>query len=310
MDQELLDASRYQISSVSLDTRFADQYFPPSVTYSQDNCSPNTGTSDVQWRLPSTRRNIMRVSLSSIELPEVEYLFSAKNGNVNFAVSVNGAAPVTVEITQGNYRSTEMVTELQNVLQDVDPKFTVGLNLVSGKISIYHEDKPFQIWWASDQTAIAALRREWGLGYNLGFREKVVSSVADPTVALPLQQSMTPVSILRVQPAAYYLLQLLIPEPVEAITHRLADGTSLPVFAKLVLRENWYHLQFDDNGNLLRKEYTFLTPVNISTVRLRLLDPYGRLVRIFDMDWSATLELYEVKNSRTYHAVQQSYGRR
>jgi hypothetical protein len=310
MDQELLDASRYRISSLSLDTRFADTYFPPSVIYPQDNCSPDTGTADIMWRMPSTYRNIMRIGLSSIELPEVEYVFSAKNGNISFSVSVNGAAPTIVTIEQGNYRSTEMVTELQAVFQAVDPLFNVGLNLVSGKITITHQNKPFQIWWASDQPAIAAMRRDWGIGYNLGFREKIVSSVADPTVALPLQQSMTGTSILRVQPAAYYLLQLLIPEPVENIKHRLTDGTSIPVFAKLVLRENWYHIQFDDNSNLLRKEYTFLTPVNVASVRMRLLDPYGRLVRIFDMDWSATLELYEVTNARAYHAVQQSYGRR
>ena len=312
MDQELLDASRYRISSLSLDTRFADTYFPPSVIYSQDNCSPDTGTADIMWRMPSTYRNIMRIGLSSIELPEVEYVFSAKNGNTSFAVSVNGGAPTVLTIEQGNYRSTEMVTELQDVLQAFDPLFIVGLDIVSGKITIYHQNKPFQIWWASDQPLIAAQRREWGLGYNLGFREKIVSSVLDPDLVtpFPLRQSMTPISLLRVQPAPYYLLQLLIPEPVDVITHRLLDGTSIPVFAKLILRENWYHLQFDDNSNLLRKEYTFLTPVNVSTVRMRLLDPYGRLVRIFDMDWSATLELYEVTNARTYHAVQQSYGRR
>jgi len=305
MDQELLDASRYQIYSVSLDTRFADQYYPPSVTYSQDNCTTDTGTADVMWRMPHTLRNIMRISLSSVELPEVEYLFSAKNGNLNFSVSVGGGPTQNLMIEAGNYRSTEMVVELQTVLQGAfGTDFTVGLDLVSGKITISHATQPFQIWWVSNDPTIAAQRRDWGLGYNLGFREKVISSVgAGP-------YTMTATSILRVQPAAYYLLQLLIPEPVEAITHRLANGTSIPVFAKLVLRENWYHLQFDDNGNLLRKEYTFLTPVNVASVRMRLLDPYGRLVRIFDMDWSATLEFYEVKNSRTYHAIQQSYGRR
>lgn len=310
MDQELLDASRYQIYSVSLDTRFADNYYPPSITYPQDNCSPDTGTADVMWRMPHHLRNIMRVSMSSIELPEVEYLFSPKNGNINFTVSVAGGPLTNVTIEAGNYRSTEMVEELNTVFQSVDAGFTVGLDLVSGKITIFHATKAFQVWWASSDPEIAAQRREWGLGYNLGFREKIVQSVPDPTGALPNQQSMTATSILRVQPAAYYLLQLLIPEPVEAITHRLADGTSIPAFAKLVLRENWYHLQFDDNSNLLRKEYTFLTPVNINNVRLRMLDPYGRLVRMFDMDWSATLEFYEVKNSRTYHAIQQSYGRR
>jgi hypothetical protein len=313
MDQELLDASRYQITSMSLDTRFADQFFPPSVIYSQDNCLPNTGTADVMWRMPHKYRNIMRIGLSSVELPEVEYLFSAKNGNINFSVSLDGTAPVPLTIEAGNYRSTDMAEELQGVLRDAfgspptaTTYFSVGVNTISGKIIITHGSLPFTIWWASDQAAIASQRRDWGIGYNLGFREKIVSATPTGTGSY----EMTAMAVLRVQPAAYYLLQLLIPEPVEAITHRLADGTSIPVFAKLVLRENWYHLQFDDNSNLLRKEYTFLSPVDISNVRMRLLDPYGRLVQINDLDWSATVELYEVKNSRTYHAIQQTYARR
>jgi hypothetical protein len=254
----------------------------------------------------------MRIGLSSIELPEVEYLFSAKNGNINFSVSVNGAPIVLKEITSGNYRSTDMVTELQATLKEVDTGFSVALYPVTGRITIFHATLPFQIWWASNQPAIAAQSRNWGLGYSLGFRTKTVTSVSDPDPVTPLpdRQSMTAPAILRVQPAAYYLLQLLIPDPVETISHRLADGTYIPVFAKLVLRDNWYHLQFDDNSNMLRKEYTFLTPVNVSTIRMRLLDPYGRLVHLFDLDWSATLELYEVTNSRTYHAVQESYSRR
>lgn len=305
MDQELLDASRYRIYSLSLDSRFAETYFPPSIRFPQENCIPDTGTADFQIRLPTPLRNIMRVSLASVELPEVEYLFSEKNGNLTFWLKVGAAPKVQYRIEAGNYKSSEMVTELNDVLAGTG--VTVALDLISGKLRFNHPTEVFELDVASSDAEVAARAKDWGIGYNLGFRNKVVQSgvVADIS-----GQTIIPTSILRMQPAAYYLLQLLIPEQVEAITHRLDRGSSIPAFAKLVLRENWYHLQFDDNSNLLRKEYTFLSPVNVTTVRLRLLDPYGRLVSMFDMDWSVTLEFYEVTNSRAYNAIAQTYERR
>lgn len=305
MDQELLDASRYRITSLSLDSRFADTYFPPSYSFPQENCIPNTGTADFQIRLPTPLKNIMRVSLSSVELPEVEYLFSTKNGNLNFSVQVDAAPPVQLTIPAGNYTSSEMTAQLNATLKAYDPNFDVVLDLVSGKLTFYNT-VPFMISTVSDDGEIAARRKEWGIGYYLGFRDKVMT--ASPAVDVS-GYSVTPASILRMQPSAYYLLQLMIPDQVEAITHRLSQGGSVPAFAKLILRDNWYNIQFDDNSNLLRKEFTFPTPVNISAVRLRLLDPWGRLVGMFDMDWSVTLEFYEVTGSRAYGVISRGIGR-
>jgi hypothetical protein len=91
----------------------------------------------------------------------------------------------------------------------------------------------------------------------------------------------------------------MIPDQVQTLSHRTEDGSSVPAFAKIVLRNDWYHLQFDDGGNLMRKEYTYATPVNVAYIRARLLDAYGRTVDLMDMDWSFTLELYEVTGQRT-----------
>jgi hypothetical protein len=239
-----------------------------------------------------------------VELPEVDYLFSSKNGNLNFSVQVGDAPPVQLFIPAGNYRSSEITAQLDATLKAYDPNFEVTLDLVAGKLTFYNT-VPFTMSVVSDDGEIAARRKEWGIGYYLGFREKVMTAVGDASAGY----SITPASILRMQPSAYYLLQLMIPDQVEAITHRLSQGGSVPAFAKLVLRDTWYHIQFDDNSNLLRKEFTFPTPVNISAVRMRLLDPWGRLVGMFDMDWSVTLEFYEVTGSRAYGVISRGIGR-
>jgi hypothetical protein len=96
---------------------------------------------------------------------------------------------------------------------------------------------------------------------------------------------------------------------VENITHCVAAGGSVPAFAKLVLRNNFYTLQFVDNGDYMRKEFTYLAPSNIASLRVRLLDPWGAPVDMRDMDWSLTFELYEVVNSRTAGRLNTTYMR-
>jgi len=308
MDQELLDASRYRIQTMSLDSRFADTYFGPNGRCVEGACATgtNNGTADYLIRLPSPLKNIMRVSLASVELPEVEYLFSCKNGNLTFTVTV-GATTKTLAITPGNYRQNDMAAELAAVLNSPAGfgagAFAVAVDPVSGLLSIQKTAAPldFTIAWQSDVQRIAERRTDWGLGYYLGFRSRTVASSAAGL--------MRGAAIVRLQPAPYYLLQLMIPDQVEAITHRLEGGASIPAFGKLVLRDDWYHLQFDDNSNLLRKEYTFLTPINVSTVRLRLLDAYGEVVDLADLNWSVALEFYEVTNARANHVISKSYAR-
>lgn len=305
MDQQLLDASQFRITSLSLDTRFATTYYPPAGIYKPEEiCDDMKTTSDVMWRLNSPVRNVMRIALSSVELPEVEYLFSEKHGNLNFTVTL-GVTTKTMEIPSGNYTAVELAAEIESKLQaEFSTDFTVEIDPNSGKMKISNTSSSFTFSGVSTNGTIAARPKEWGLGYNIGMRQRTMTSVfTNPGYEI------VPQAIVRIQPSPYYLLQLLIPEQVEAITHQLPGGGSVPAFAKLVLRENWYYLQFDDGSNLLRKEFTFLTPVNVSTVRMRLLDAYGVPVQIFDLDWSASLEIYEVTNAKQYNAIGKTYAR-
>ena len=76
-----------------------------------------------------------------------------------------------------------------------------------------------------------------------------------------------------------------------------------------MLKNNVYEVQFDDNSNLLRKEYTFLAPVTIPSFHFRLLDPWGDPPALMYSDWSVALELTEIVNSKTYGALSKTYSR-
>jgi hypothetical protein len=294
MEQSLLDSSKYRIHSVSVDSRFADQ------------CSSSAGydTADFMIRMPTAFKNIQRIALSSAEVPFVEYLFSTRHGNLNFAVTIGGTT-TTGTIGAGNYTDSGLVDALQAALQVINPGFTCTLNTVTGLITISNTVTAFEFSGVSDNLTIASRCTHWGLGYYLGFRSKATLA----STAGPAPYTLTATSVILVQPTTYYLLQLGYPDQIQNITHCVANHGSVPAFAKLVLRENIYAIQFNDNADYLRKEYTFLAPVNVTQLRARLVDPFGCTVDMRCMDWSFTVELYEVVNSRTYAHMGLTYER-
>jgi hypothetical protein len=293
MDQALLDSSKYKIYSMSVDSRFADQY--------------NGGdTSDYTIRLPSTYRNIARIALSSVELPLVEYLFSECHGNLTMQVDVSGISS-TVGIYPGNYKPCDLITVLNESLSTLeDASFNALILSTTGTLCITSTNA-FTLNPVSSDTTIAARPNYWGLGYYLGFRRKgPLSATYDPDLGL---WTLCGTAVILTQHTPYYLLQLWAPDFLENVTHRVAGVASVPAFAKLVLRDGFYVIQFVDGGDYMRKEFTFLAPANVSQLRLKLLDPFGAPVDLRGMDWSATFELYEVVNSRTYNAMARTYGR-
>jgi hypothetical protein len=292
MEQALLDSSKYKISTMSVDSRFADNVY--------------CGSTDYMIRLPSPLRNVQRVAIASAEVPLVEYLFSAAHGNLNFTIKRGTDATVAGSLPAGNYTDTEFVSALQTALNTAAPPggFVVNLSTTTGLLKITNPAVPtFEFNGVSDNPTIEERRTHWGIGYYMGFRTKTTRVATSGTTGI------TCTSPLLIQPTPYYLIQVGIPDTINSLTHLAGESTSVAAMAKLVLRNNVYVLQFVDNADRIRKEFTFLSPVNVSQLRIKLVDPYGALVDLLDMDWSLTFELYEVVNSRTYNHLGQGFER-
>jgi hypothetical protein len=287
MEQNIVNSSIIRIYSLSIDSRFADSTFH------------GNGSAEFMIRLPNTLRNIMRIRLSSVELPLVDHVFSEHHGNLSFAVDISGANTI-LGIPSGNYAPAGFCVTVQNALQTVDPSFSCILNPTTGCMSIQRRG-PFKMFLASTNTRISDRSTFWGIGYNMGFRMQTVVSDGSGIIVAP--------SLVLTRPTPYMLLQLRCPDQLESITHRISGNSSIPAFAKLVLRGESFVAAFDDNANLLRKEYTFLAPSNLSVMYVRLVDPFGDTVNMFDMDWSMTLEITEVVSSKLYAEIGKTYSR-
>jgi hypothetical protein len=294
MQQELVDSSKYKISLVSLDTRFA----------SQIGC--NKGEFKIQ--LPRNMKNVMRIRMSSAEIPLVAYVFSEEAGNTTFAVRV-GASETFVKCTpipDGNYTANRLMNAIQASLQEVHSGFSCTFSTLNGRVTIANSSLPFELYLISYNKKIASRLANWGIGYNLGFRSGKVKGVSAITGG---GYTITGESLLSLQAAPYYLLELKCPDSIENVTHPVLDNGYLNAFAKVILKDSGYTFNFDDNSNLLRKEFTFVAPTSIPFFNVRLMDSYGDTVNMQFMDWSITIEVTEVVNSKTYASISNTYSR-
>jgi len=291
MQQEYLDSSKYQISLHSIDSRFSDLN--------------NNVNSEFRVQNPVSLKNIIRIRLASVEVPLVEPMFSQMKGNVTILAAVGNTLSYTQTepIIDGNYTAEQLIEVIQEQLQNLDPDFKVILNPYS-KILTITNIRRFTFDFASTNNTIASRATHWGLGYYLGFRDTI--AVANHIDGI---YSVTGETVMNVNPNPYYLVKLKCPEDVVNVTHRLDGGGFVSAFAKIILSNNYYQLQFDNNSNLVRNEYTFLSPVNIPFFQISLVDPWGDLVNMMNIEWSYTVEVTEIKNSKEYNNLMTTYQR-
>jgi hypothetical protein len=302
MEQDIIDSSKYKISIYSLDSRFAD--------------SRTSVNSEFRVMNPTPIKNVMRVRLSSAEIPLVEHVFSAERGNVVFNVALRSfVAPydfinkTTVPIPEGNYTGDSLCTAVQTVLRLIHPGFSCGLDPVSKFVTLQNTGVEFMIDFSSVIPEIAKRSTHWGLGYYLGFRTRILTGSLVTLGQMNSTHTITGTSTISVSPNPYYLIELRCPDSLVSVYHRVDRNAYIEAFAKVILKGNSYQIQYDDGSNLLRKEQTFLAPVTIPYFQVRISDPWGVQVNMLNNDWSLALEITEVVNSKTYADLSKTFSR-
>ena len=195
--------------------------------------------------------------------------------------------------------------------------FKVSLSSADGKIVIEHPNFPFEINWKP--TGENARSAEYGLGYNLGFRNSNLdnpflyrsSSKQDiqfyynsslPDLApLPKTNKIVADSIVDTVDTNYLFLTL---DPDwKVIEQETPDRTQVFSFAKIVIDQPKFGIVYDNGQNTLTKEYFLKQPTNIHSIPVRISDPYDQDIDLNGLDFSFTLELTEVLNSGLYESM-------
>ncbi len=260
---------------VNVDTRFRDN---PTIT----------GAAACTIRLPRTYKNITSLRLSSIELPNTWYDFTANLENTNFTVSGSQRT-----ISDGNYTTTSLASAMVSTAAPII-SLSITFDPVSAKCTV-SSDSNFTMDFTPVPGNVCCITREanlrpfdTGLGSYLGFTSNTYSG----------NSSYTSESLPNLYGNTYVLLSL---EKYEAIDHLSFNGTAVPAFAKIVVNASKNTVIYANGANTITNKVIFPEPENISVIKLKLTDCYGRVLQTFG-NFSFTLEMQEVVSSKLYSA--------
>lgn len=289
---------------ICVDSRFRDEPW-------------NSDAADYYYSLLAPVRNVLRVRVTSVEFPNNYKFFTEGRRNVTLQVlwvdpSGGGTLSVDLQIADGNYTAGDMVDALTEAFAGSAIPFPVNVNFseVTGHFT-------FDTSGGTARFGINPVGGGWddrefdyGLAYYLGFSRKRVHRAIQRTDVSGWRLESDQCAnfagdnylFLRVNDFACVrqTVQKYRQSPEGIWVRDQSDFTAL---GKLVLREPKNYMTFDDYASQHAKEVVFPTPVDLSRLRIQVLDVYGEVIDMCSMQFSFSLEVLEVRNPAVYNAI-------
>lgn len=293
-------------------------------------------TTDFYYKFETSYKNVIRARIASVEIPNMYYNFSEANyKNTFFTISANDYNNVTrtvkILIPDGNYTAIELLAAIQT---DINNKllypYGIYINIYPNIAQIKTEieilgvikipsgpSPPAPVWppttlnWQTIQSQyttkapsqftinfyVPELKNRLynnGLGFNLGFRAPhyLVNTPGSISGSYGIKSE----SCIDVIGDMYCFLCI---DDFNTVTQQTNDNT-FECLAKIIIREDKGNVIYDDGSTLLSNDVIFPSPVDIKQLRVRLLNPLGNPIDLLDMNFSFSLELTEVMNTKLY----------
>jgi hypothetical protein len=249
------------------------------------------------FRLPAPIRNVLRIRVTSIELANNYFVFSAYRRNVTIWVTFGDpAVSVSVVIPDGNYYVKDMLVALNGLFDSSVLSFlSVTFNTVTGEFT-FNGTEPYTINTVCGSTDTWNREFDYGLGYNLGFSRGTF--ISDPSGNIVSNQSANfagdPYVFLRVN-------------DFECV-RQTVNGYQFGALAKIIVSQAKDFMNFDDYTGHHAKEVTFPNPYDLTKFKIQLVDPYGQHLQMDSAQISFSLEVLEVRNLSLYNVIRDSFA--
>ena len=266
--------------NLNIDTRFRENYFS----------SPST---NFNLTLPTTFDNVLQMQLSAIELPTTYYNVSKQYGNNFFSITANTSTSV-ISVPDGNYTFDGIVNAINNQLDLLGYPFNkvsfllnINNNSGSGQMMVGPLDPSLNIlalnfqadkMGIDDHNTPLPLKFGWSLGFRNGVYINNLNYVSEGIVDVT-------------GPRYVYLV-------VDDHNNNVNNGfysafnSSLlnnNILARITLQSPFFNVQLTNNLNIVTNPREYFGPVNIQNFNIQLLDEYGRVIDLNNMDFSFCL---------------------
>ena len=274
---------------INLDSRFRNAYY-------------NTKSSDFHLDLPETYKKIVNMQLSSYQIPTTIYGVNGTNNFFHIMTATNVVKKI--DISNGNYFTHNSVDidlsqNIQNSITDsinsngLSSLISFKINTVTGRSEITNKvsNQELRIFFNRDTSGdtIVETPLPFKLGWLLGYRageyilqggEKLISEgIANFDVPKYLYISINDFTQASHNNFAGTFSESIISE------HLIAKIN----YGSLITDNKIYQTHMDDDPpNFIR---TYFGPVDIKKLHIKILDEYGRIVDLNNMDWSFTIIL-------------------
>ena len=286
-------------------------------TIARDNFF-GTISSNCSFDMPIKLSNVISLTLSSIQIPNVMLTFSKERGTVSIYIFENNTGiGEIITIPDGNYSrfdssgNSSMAITLETAINSVFNAYGVPLDrfnvLISdstGRTTITNSSSNFSIKTistndnylcspythpvkdsADSKTGISPTRYIETLGYYLGFRETSYSN----------SNSYTSEGVFNNKYSSYlyFALNDYTGSQSASNTYALLQNSLIAdqILAVIPLNGPRFDFIFDDGANFIYKKRDYFGPVDISKISIKLLNQVGELVNLLDSEYSFSLEV-------------------
>jgi hypothetical protein len=288
--------------NLNIDTRFRDNYY-------------STTSANFHVDLPIRFTKIVSMQLSALEIPTTFYAISKVFGNNFFVITIQGVDQV-ITIPDGNYKNKDLqnllnalmadyasnpdpnISLLQYILFSADNQDVIGTSNGSGSgrmivsvSSTYNGTEPIVFGLKFNTDRIGNDDRNTPLplklGWMFGFREGIyidnVNYVSEGLIDL-------------LGPRYLYLV-------VDDFNNNVNDGffaafnssiLNKNILARISLQGSVFNYLSQNNLSLITYARQYFGPIDIQKLQIQLLDEYGRIIDLNNMDYSFCLTLQTI----------------
>ena len=288
---------RINNQNLNIDTRFRENYYGSLST-------------NFNITLTLTIKEILTMKLAAIEMPTTFYNISKQAGNNFFTLIVNDISQV-ISIPSGNYNNIGIINLLNTQVINIansdaslsNFKYIVfGINIDNNNngsgeafvgidstipdetlitsISLnFQADKNGN----EDQSTPLPLKFGWILGFRNGMYINNISYVSEGIVDL-------------LGPKYIYLVVDDFNNNVNNNFYSAFNSSILNknILARISLQSNTFNIFTENNLNIITSPRQYFGPVNIQKLNIQLLDEYGRIIDLNNMDFSFSLTFQTV----------------
>lgn len=275
--------------NINIDTRFRENYY-------------TTVSSNFHVDLPLRLTGVVSLQLSALEFPTTFYVISQVFGNNFFVLEITGEIPLIVTIPDGNYDYLGLQAYINNFLSGTsysDIEFLADANTPlgsgplggSGKMVVGSKSGAlnFSINFLTDrygnedrQTPLP-LKLGWLMGFRDGYYENTSTTGGSTYISEGVINLLGPRYI--------YLV-------VDDFNNSVLDGfygaftssiLNKNILARISLQGSVFNYLSKDNFSLISTPRQYFGPVDIQKLQIQLLDEYGRILNLNNMDYSFCL---------------------